>query len=108
MTTNEKLVQALQEVAPTAYMAFFHDDPGYPHCVYYGSGQNIVYAGNKPYYKSNLYTIEYYFERKDETTESQIEDALVAAGFTYSRSEDIYIDSENVYIIYYYAEYMEA
>ena len=108
MTTNEILVQALKNIAPTAYMAFMHDDPGYPCIVYHGNGQKILYAGNTPYYKSNLYIVEYYFERKDEETEAQIEDALTAACLPYSRSEDIYIDSENIYVIYYYTEYMEA
>lgn len=108
MTTNEILVNALNQVAPTAYMAFFHDDPGYPHIVYHGNGQNILYANNQPYYKSNLYQVEYYYDRKDETTEASIEDALINAGFTYSKSEDIYIDDENIYVIYYHTEYKEA
>ena len=108
MTTNEILVQALTAVAPTAYMAFFHDDPGYPHIVYRGSGQNVLYADNAPHYKSNTYIVEYYYDRKDEATESAVEDALVAAGFTYSKSEDAYIDSDNVFVIYYYTEYKEA
>ena len=45
--------------------------------------------------------VEYYFTKKDETKETAIEQALLSGGFRYSKSEDTYIESEDLFVIYY-------
>lgn len=86
---------------PCAYSHFKKKkDP--PYVVYIGSGQDTLDADNTHYWRNNRYQVEYYFTEKNETNEAHIEDALLGAGFVYTKSEDIYIESENVFVIYYY------
>lgn len=73
-----------------------------PYLVYYGNGQNNLEADNTLYWRENTYTVEYYFTQKDEEQEESIEDILLADGFLFSKSEDIYLESEEMSVIYYY------
>ena len=72
-----------------------------PFIIYMGAGQDTFQADDKHYWKENSYRIEYYFANKDEEKESAIEEALSKAGYIYEKSEDVYIDSEDVFVIYY-------
>ena len=47
------------------------------------------------------YQVEYYFIDKDSKSESALEDALTNDGWLYDKSEDIYIEGEKVFVIYY-------
>ena len=69
--------------------------------MYIGSGQNYMDADNTHYYRQNTYQVEYYFTTKNETNEASIENALLAAGYNYTKSEDVYIQEEDVFVIYY-------
>lgn len=73
-----------------------------PYIVYIGNGQDRFEADDTIYWKDNNYQIEYYFTKKDESNESAIEDALLEAGYIYSKSEDIYLEDQGVFLIYYY------
>lgn len=73
-----------------------------PYIVYIGNGQNVFEADNTHYWRQNQYQVEYYFTTKDESNEASIEDALLGAGFLYDKSEDVYIEDEGVFVIYYY------
>lgn len=73
-----------------------------PYIVYIGNGQDNFKADDTFYYSENRYQIEYYFTEKDETKEKAIEDTLLENGFRYSKSEDLYLESEGVFLIYYY------
>ena len=73
-----------------------------PYIVYIGNGQSNLNADNTHYYRKNQYQVEYYFTQKNEANEEAIETALLADGFLYDKSEDIYIESEGVFVIYYY------
>lgn len=85
---------------PCAYSHFkTPQDP--PYVVYIGSGQDIMEADNTVYWKENTYQVEYYFATKNETNESAIEDALLSAGYIYTKTEDIYIEEQGVFVIYY-------
>lgn len=85
---------------PVAYGRFMEvTDP--PFIIYMGAGQDTFQADDKHYWKENSYRIEYYFANKDEEKESAIEEALSEAGYIYEKSEDVYIDSEDVFVIYY-------
>ena len=72
-----------------------------PFIVYLGGGQTTMSADNTWHYRNNQYQIEYYYTKKNEEAESNIEDVLLANGYNYDKSEDVYIDSEGIYVIYY-------
>lgn len=95
------IYQTLQSTGlPCAYSHFkTQQEP--PYLVYIGSGQDTFDADNTHYYRQNTYQIEYYFTTKNETTEAAIEDALLGNGFNYEKSEDVFIEEEGVFVIYY-------
>jgi hypothetical protein len=70
--------------------------------VYIGNGQDNLDADNTHYWRNNRYQVEYYFTTKNEQNEASIEDALLDAGYLYEKSEDIYIEDQGVFVIYYY------
>ena len=73
-----------------------------PYIVYIGNGQNVLEADNTHYWRRNQYQVEYYFTEKNETNEAAIEDALLKDGYLYDKSEDVFIEDEGVFVIYYY------
>lgn len=85
---------------PVAYGRFKELTP-LPHIVYMGDGQDQFSADNTYLYKQNGYRIEYYFTDKNEAIEEAIETLLLDNGLQYSKSEDIYIPSEDAFEIYY-------
>lgn len=85
---------------PCAY-SHFKTPQEPPYVVYIGSGQDIMEADNTIYWKENTYQVEYYFATKNEANESAIEDALLSAGYIYTKTEDIYIEEQGVFVIYY-------
>lgn len=86
---------------PCAY-SHFKTEQEPPYLVYIGTGQNNFSADDTYYYGYNQYQVEYYYTQKNETTEAMIESALLSAGFRYAKSEDVYIETEDVFVIYYY------
>ena len=86
---------------PCAY-SHFKDPQAPPYIVYIGSGQDDLNADNTHYWRNNRYQVEYYFTTKNEQNEASIEDALLDAGYLYDKSEDVYIEDEGVFVIYYY------
>lgn len=96
------LFQTLQTIGlPVAYSHFkTPKDP--PYMVYIGNGQDNLDADNTHYWRNNRYQVEYYFTEKDEATEANIEDALLENGYLYDKSEDLYLEDEGVFLIYYY------
>lgn len=86
---------------PCAY-SHFKTDQTPPYIVYVGNGQDKLDADNTHYWRNNRYQVEYYFTEKSESNEASIEDALLGAGFLYEKSEDIYLEDQGVFLIYYY------
>lgn len=86
---------------PVAY-GRFKSAKSPPYIIYLGNGQNEFFADDGIFYKDNQYQVEYYYEEKDEAAERKIEEALTAAGYLYTKSEDIYVQSEDMFVIYYY------
>ena len=85
---------------PCAYSHFrTKQDP--PFIVYLGAGQDVLRADDTHYWRQNTYQVEYYFTQKDETAEAAIESILLADGYQFTKSEDTFIDTENVFVIYY-------
>lgn len=96
------IYEALQSTRfPCAY-SHFKTPQTPPYLIYIGNGQNTLPADNTLYWRSNTYQVEYYYTEKSETNEAAIEDALLAAGFVYEKSEDVYLEDEGVFLIYYY------
>lgn len=86
---------------PCAYSHFMEKvEP--PYIVYIGRGQNTFSADDTWTWRDNQYQVEYYFRDKNEATETAIEDILLADGYNYEKSEDVYIDGEGLFVIYYY------
>jgi hypothetical protein len=96
------IFQTLQSTGlPCAY-SHFKKKQSPPYIVYIGNGQDTFQADNTHYWKQNTYQVEYYFTSKNEQNEEAIETALLDNGFLYEKSEDIYIEEEEVFVIYYY------
>lgn len=73
-----------------------------PYLVYLGSGQDTFGADNTWYHRENTYQVEYYFVTKNEANETAIENALLENGYNYEKSEDIFLEDEGLFLIYYY------
>ena len=96
------IFQTLQSTGlPCAY-SHFKKKQVPPYIMYIGNGQEVFEADNTHYWKQNSYQVEYYFTTKNESNEEAIESALLENGFLYEKSEDIYIEEEGVFVIYYY------
>ena len=96
------IYQVLQSTGlPCAY-SHFKKKQSPPYIVYIGNGQETFQADNTHYWKQNTYQVEYYFTTKNESNEEAIETALLDNGFLYEKSEDVYIEDEGVFVIYYY------
>lgn len=74
-----------------------------PFLVYLGDGQTHVAADNRYILKRNIYQVEYYFTKKNESLEEAVETALEENGFLFDKSEDTFISDENMFVIYYTA-----
>ena len=88
---------------PVVYSHFSGDDVPQtpPYIAYIGGGQDNFEADNTYYHSVNRYQLEYYFTQKNEETEAAIEGWLLDNGFLYEKSEDVYIEEEGVFVIYY-------
>ena len=85
---------------PAAYGKF--DKPQKPpFAVYLGAGQQRYFSENTIYHKVNEYQLEYYFTKKSAVKEDALEAALLDGDYIYEKSEDTYIEDENVFVIYY-------
>lgn len=95
------IFQTLQSTGlPCAYSHFkTAQEP--PYIVYIGNGQGTMKADNTVHWRNNTYQVEYYFTQKNEANEVNIEDALLNAGYVYEKSEDVYIEDQGVFVIYY-------
>lgn len=72
-----------------------------PYLAYIGAGQDTFKADDTITWKNNRYQIEYYFTKKDESAEATIENTLLSNGYIYEKSDDVFIEDENVFVIYY-------
>lgn len=85
---------------PSAY-SHFKSEQVPPYLVYIGAGQNQMSGDDTAYWRRNTYQLELYFAEKDEALETSIEDALLADGWRYSRSDDAYEESQGLFVIFY-------
>lgn len=101
-TREELLVSVLELTGLDVRYSHFANPQEPPFLVYLGNGQTQDHAQNTVYWKQNTYQIEYYYKTKDPGTEETIESTLLANGFNYTKSEDIWLETEGVFMIYYY------
>lgn len=85
---------------PVAY-GYHSNTQELPYFCIIGSGQDQFQADNTYYTKKDRWQVEYYFITKDPAFEAQIEELLLNNGYKYGKSEDIYIENEDVFVIYY-------
>ena len=98
----ERLLEALEAFGlPASYM-LFDEKVEPPFVVYYGSGQDKMSADDTHFWHNNTFNIEYYFKKKNAKNEEDLEKMLLEYGFQFSKSEDIYLSDEDVFVIYYY------
>lgn len=100
MSTSNIQSLLLTTGLPVAY-SHFQTQQVPPYIVWTGSGQNTFAADDTWYHRKNTYQIEYYFTKKNEANEAAIEQALLDAGYQYTKSADLFIEDQNVYLIYY-------
>ena len=85
---------------PVAY-GHFTTDEKLPFICLMGAGQNTFKADNTFIERKDRTQIELYFKRKDPAIEAALESLLLENGYLYTKSEDTYIQSEDVTVIYY-------
>lgn len=101
-TREELLVNALGLTGLEVRYSHFTNPAEPPFLVYLGNGQAQDHAQDTIYWKLNTYQIEYYYKAKDPALEEIIETTLLTNGFRYTKSEDTWIESEGIFVIYYY------
>lgn len=86
---------------PVAY-SFFKKTTALPNIIYKENGLETVKADNRVYHKEKKYTIELYCEEKDFELEEKLETIFDNHDIVYDKSEEIRLEKEGIYIIYYY------
>lgn len=72
-----------------------------PYLMLSGAGQDHFEADTTYYVSKDRWTVEYYYTEKDPTIEGKIEALLLANNYRYNKSEDLYLDDQEVFMIYY-------
>ena len=95
------LFQLLQTLKLPVAWGYHSKPQNLPYLCLMGAGQEQFEADNTYYKKRNLWQVEYYFIEKDPEIEEQIESLLLDNGYKYSKSEDVFIEGEGIFVIYY-------
>ena len=98
---TEVLAAIEEETGIRAAYSHFTNGEGYPHIVYIGSGQQQQRADDTTIWRSNTYQVELYFKKKEPALEEAVEDAFLAGGWGYTKSDDSYLEDEGVFLIFY-------
>lgn len=80
----------------------FENGHSLPYIAYIGAGQHRFPAADTVYWRSDTYQVELYFRYKNPALEAAIEDEILAAGWSYEKSADAYLDDEGIHLIYFY------
>lgn len=99
------IYQTLQSTGLPCVYSHFKETSGEtvrpPYICYIGTGQDTDAVDNTYRWRNNRFQVEYYFTEKNQSNEAAIEDALLSQGYNYTKSEDVYIEEEDVFVIYY-------
>lgn len=86
---------------PVGY--FVNSSPGtVPFLVYYGAGSANFKADDVVFAKNANWNIELYVTKKDVALEEQLEKILDNAEIVWEKGQDVYVDTEKVFLIPYY------
>lgn len=102
MADRIPIQQALENTG--IYTAYFEtgSERQAPYIVWRGSGQNNFIADDTFYFSmGNTYEVDFYFLEKSEEVEASIEQALLDAGFLYTKGEDLRDADSKVFLIIY-------
>lgn len=72
-----------------------------PYIIFTGEGQTTFPADDTFYWRSDTWQIEYYYKLKNSENEAELEDTLLDNGLRYSKSEDVYIEDGEMFVVYY-------
>ena len=98
------IMETLQGTGLPCCYSHFEEKVEPPFIVYIQGGQNQFSADDTRFWHRNTYQIEYYFNKKNSRAEAAIEEALLSAGYKFTRSGDVYLDDEDVFVVYYYTD----
>lgn len=105
ISNRKALVEVLQDIKTTlgidSTYSHFRNGHEYPYLAYIGSGQVQLTADGTAFWRSNTYQVELYFKKKDPALEDAVEDAFLAGGWNYTKSDDSYLEDEGVFLIFY-------
>ena len=96
------IFSTLQKTNLQCAYSHFKDRIEPPYLVYLGRGQNTFGSDNTWTWRENHYQVEFYFKEKNEALETAIENVLLEDGYNYEKSDDVYIEDEGLFVIYYY------
>jgi hypothetical protein len=104
MTTTEIADLIASTGLPSAYDHFPEKAaPDLPFICFRYDQQNNFNADNTTHQKIASLSVELYTANKDIASESAVENVLVANDMPYVKTET-YIDSEKMFVVYYYVE----
>lgn len=95
------IFELLQSTGIPAAYGVMRQEQTPPFLVYLGDGQRQFMADDTIYEKQDTYQVEYYFTEKNPVIEEALEASFLADGWIYEKSEDTYIDGQDVFVIYY-------
>lgn len=103
MQMKEKIEKILKDIGlPYQYHHFEEEEAvAPPFLVYLMPNTNNLVADDEVYFQTKDITIELYFDKKDLDLEKKIESSLKKNGIIWNQTEEIYIDSEKLFVIYY-------
>lgn len=102
--TQEKLKSILDASGiPFAYREW-KKGHALPFGVFYFEQDNPFAADGVVYTKTTRYALELYTAEKDPNAEKGLESALTAAGIFYSKTDETYIDDEQMFYVIYEIE----
>lgn len=100
-TSSKKLYRALKDVGLPVFYGVAKAMTSPPYIIYLGNGQDAFEADSTYYLTENKYQVEYYYKDKNDDFEAKIESALISAGYKYEKSEDVYVEDLECFLIYY-------
>lgn len=101
ITLIQNMIQLLETLNLPVVYGRFKSVQNPPYLIILGAGQDGLLADNKNYYAVNKWTLELYFDLKDPDVENSIEQLLINNEIIYTKSEDIYIESEKIFMVIY-------
>lgn len=95
------LARIKAEYGVESVYSHFENGHSLPYIAYIGAGQTNFSAGNGIYWRQNQYQVELYYASKNEALEDNVESEFITGGWHFEKSEDIYLDGEDIYYITY-------